>query len=208
MNLYKVGEKSKAICEDCGALVPTTFAYRNVPFDDGKGEVQDVLASVCDQCDRVVALPAQSTPSVRRAREIADVPLEVMLSAPDMELLDLATWRIDPDSGARLRKPLLAYYIHRLSSDPGAILRLQEKAAKASVRGRRMPQSVTIPKRRLSVKVAAKTDASIRDLMKKSGLKKSSLIRSILYVIDEDIVRPDNPKDLQKLREIAMIVTS
>ncbi|MGP6090021.1 hypothetical protein [Antarctobacter jejuensis] len=208
MKLYKVGEKSKAICEDCGALVSTTFAYRNVPFDDGKGEVKDVLAAVCDQCDRVVALPAQSTPAVRRAREIADVPLEVMLSAPDMDLLDLATWRIDPESGSRFRKPLLAYYIQRLSSDPGAILRLQAKAAKASVRRRAISQSVTIPKRRLSVKVAPRTDASIQELMKASGLKKSHLIRGIVYEIEEDIVRPDKPKDLQKLREIAMVVTS
>ena len=67
MKLYAAGEKSKAICEDCGALVSTTFVYRDVPFDDGHGVVKDVLASVCDQCDRVVALPAQSTPAVRRA---------------------------------------------------------------------------------------------------------------------------------------------
>ena len=205
MKVYKAGEKSKAICEDCGALVFTTFAYRNVPFDDGKGEVKDVLASVCDQCDRVVALPAQSTPAVRRAREIADVPLEVMLSAPEMELLDLATWRIDPESGSRLRKPLLAYYIHRLSGDPTAVARLQ---AKAVVRGPKMPRSVKIPKRRLSVKFAAKTDASIQELMKASGLTKSHLIRGIVHEIEDDLVRPEKPKDLQRLREIARVVAA
>ncbi len=205
MKVYKAGEKSKAICEDCGALVSTTFAYRDVPFDDGKGEVKDVLASVCDQCDRVVALPAQSTPAVRRAREIADVPLEVMLSAPDMELLDLATWRIDPESCSRLRKPLLAYYIHLLSGDPVAVARLQ---AKASMRRPKLSKSVKIPKRRLSVKFAAKTDASIQALMKASGLNKSLLIRGIVHEIEDDLIRPDKPKDLQKLREIAMVVAA
>ena len=205
MKVYKAGEKSKAICEDCGALVSTTFAYRDVPFDDGTGEVKDVLASVCDQCGRVVALPAQSTPAVRRAREIADVPLEVMLSAPDMELLDLATWRIDPESGPRLRKPLLAYYIHRLSRDPAAVERL---LAKAAVRGPKVPRSVKIPKRRLSMKFAPKTDTSIRNLMKASGLSKSHLIRSIVHEIEDDLVRPEEPKDLQKLREIAMVMAA
>lgn len=205
MKVYKAGEKSKAVCEDCCALVSTTFAYRDVPFDDGKGEVKDVLASVCDQCERVVALPAQSTPAVRRAREIADVPLEVMLSAQDLELLDLATWRIDPDSGPRLRKPLLVYYIHRLLGDPAAVARLQDKAAVhiTKVRG-----STKIPKRRLSLKLAAKTDASMQELMKVSGLKKSRLIRGILHEIEDDLVRPEKPKDLQKLREIAMVVAA
>lgn len=205
MKVYKAGDKSKAVCKDCGTLVSTTFAYRDVPFDDGKGEVKDVLASVCDQCDRVVALPAQSTPAVLRARDIADVPLEVMLSAPDMELLDLAAWRIDPESGPRLRKPLLAYYIHRLSSDPAAIARLQEKAA---AHGPKVSGSPKIPKRRLSMKFAAKTDASIQELMKASRLTKSHLIRSIVREIEDDLVRPEKPKDLQKLREIAMVVVA
>tara|TARA_B100000949_G_scaffold225663_2_gene230139 strand:+ start:700 stop:1317 length:618 start_codon:yes stop_codon:yes gene_type:complete len=203
MKLYAAGEKSKAICEDCGALVSTTFVYRDVPFDDGHGVVKDVLASVCDQCDRVVALPAQSTPAVRRARETADVPLEVMLTAPDMELLDLAAWRIDPEAGQRLRKPLLAYYIHRLSSDPTAVARLK---ARVAARGAKLPQAVKIPKRRLSVKFASKTDASIQDLMKASGLNKSRLIRGIVHEIEDELVRPDKPKELQKLREIASVV--
>lgn len=205
MRVYKAGEKSRAICDDCGSLVSTTFAYRDVPFDDGKGMVKGVLASVCDECDRVVALPAQSTPAIRRARDIADVPLEVFLSAHDMDVLDLASWRIDPEAGVRLRKSLLAYYIHRLSSDPAAIARLRAAARR---RGGAGSKSATIPKRRLSVKFAAKTDASIRDLMKASGLKKSPLIRSIVHEIEDDLVRPDKPKDLEKLQEIAKVVAA
>lgn len=205
MKVYKAGEKSKAICNDCASLVSTTFTYRDVPFDDGKGLVKDVMASVCDQCDRVVALPAQSTPAVRRSREIADVSLEVMLSASDMELLDLATWRIDPDSGLRLRKPLLAYYIQRLSGDPAAIARLQ---AKSSTRISTAAKAMKIPKRRLSMKFAPKTDASMQELMKASGLNKSHLIRGIVHEIEDDLVRPQNPKNLQKLREIAMVVVA
>ncbi|GGC24745.1 hypothetical protein GCM10011363_46490 [Marivita lacus] len=205
MKVYKAGEKSKAVCQDCRALVSTTFAYRDVPFDDGTGVVKDVLASVCDQCERVVALPAQSTPAVQRARETADVPLEVMLSVPDMDLLDLAAWRIDPASGVRLRKPLLAYYIQRLAGDPVAVARLQTKAG---MRVAKSPKSMKIPKRRLSVKFAPKTDASIRALMKASGLNKSRLIRGIVHEIEDDLIRPDQPKDLQKLREIAMVVAA
>ena len=203
MIVYKAGETSKAICNHCKSLVSTTFAYRDVPFDDGKGFVKDVLCSVCDQCDRVVALPAQSTPAVQRAREIADVPLEVMLSAPDMELLDLAIWRIDPESGLRLRKLLLTMYIRRLENDPAAIARL--RATAPVVIG---SNAVKVPKRRLSIKIAPKTDRSIRQLMAASGLNKSGLIRGIVHQIEEDLVRPEKPKDLEKLREIALVLAA
>ena len=69
MKLYSAGDKSKAICESCQELVETTFLYRDVPFDDGSGEVKDILASVCDRCGEVVAIPAQSLPSIRRTGE-------------------------------------------------------------------------------------------------------------------------------------------
>ena len=57
MKLFTKGDKSRAICEDCGGLVSTTFDYRNVPFSDGKGEVKDILLAVCDDCGGVVATP-------------------------------------------------------------------------------------------------------------------------------------------------------
>ena len=69
MKVYEVGDKSKAVCEDCESLVSTTFEYRDVPFDNGRGTVKGVLAEVCNRCDNVVALPAQSTPAVRQALE-------------------------------------------------------------------------------------------------------------------------------------------
>lgn len=64
MSLYKIGEQSTAVCDDCEAVVATTFTHRDVKFDDGSGIVKDILVSVCDQCDTVVAIPAQSTPAI------------------------------------------------------------------------------------------------------------------------------------------------
>ena len=205
MIVYKAGETGNAICDHCKSLVTTTFTYRDVPFDDGTGLVKDLLCAVCDQCDRVVAVPPQSTPAIQRMRDAANVPLEVMLSAPDMELLDLAIWRIDPASGQRLRKLLLAIYIRRIENDPASITRLRAKAADQS-KGRSF--APTAPKRRLSVKIAPKTDLSIKRLMAASGLTKSGLIRGIVHEIEKDLVQPDYPKDLEKLREIASVVAA
>lgn len=74
MKFYQEGDKSLAICNRCEDLVQTTFTRRNVPFDDSVGQVKGVLVSVCDVCDQVVGVPAQSTPAIKAAREAAVAP--------------------------------------------------------------------------------------------------------------------------------------
>ena len=73
-SIYTAGDKGRAICEACAKVVATTFAYRDVAFDDGSGVVRDILAAVCDACDAVVAVPAQSTPAIQRARKAGQDP--------------------------------------------------------------------------------------------------------------------------------------
>ena len=63
------GDQIPALCEECGAAVTGTFRFRDVPFSDGIGFVKDILTVVCDQCDSVIAIPAQSTPAIKAARE-------------------------------------------------------------------------------------------------------------------------------------------
>lgn len=61
----EAGEKSNAFCHACKGLVETTYQVRNVTFDDDSGSVSDLLVGVCDQCDRVITVPAQSLPAIR-----------------------------------------------------------------------------------------------------------------------------------------------
>jgi len=63
------GDKSKAICATCNAIVPTTLLRRDVPFSDNSGNVDNLLVSVCDICGTIVAIPAQSVPAIKKARE-------------------------------------------------------------------------------------------------------------------------------------------
>lgn len=67
--IYKPADKSYAVCHQCAKLGDTTFSYRDVPFDDGKGIAKNILVAVCDYCDSVVSIPAQSTDDIKRARE-------------------------------------------------------------------------------------------------------------------------------------------
>lgn len=69
MKKLKIGDKSKAVCEDCEGMVSTTFMLRDVPFSDGQGLVEQVLVGVCDKCDSVVSLPHQSSLAIKKARD-------------------------------------------------------------------------------------------------------------------------------------------
>jgi hypothetical protein len=208
MKIHEAGDASKAICESCKALVPTTFRYRDVAFDDGKGSVKDILVAVCDHCDTVVSIPAQSTPAIKRARDTAEIPLEVFLSAREIELLDVAAWRVDPDSTTRFRKSLLAYFIRRLASDPDGPKRL-----KAALQAMRKAATTRLsadpaPRKRLSCKISPATNGMIEALMRASGLNKSDLVKGVVYEIERTLVTPDEPQDLQKLRDVAAVVNA
>lgn len=65
VGVWREGETSKAACSGCGKVVTTTFRVRDVPFDDGSGVAEGILASVCDRCGAVVAIPAQSSAAIQ-----------------------------------------------------------------------------------------------------------------------------------------------
>ena len=67
-SIYNLGDESRAICEGCAKVVATTFVYRDVAFDDGSGVVRYILVAVCDACEAIIAVPAQSPPAIRQAR--------------------------------------------------------------------------------------------------------------------------------------------
>lgn len=207
MKIYEAGEKSQAICEHCKSLVPTTFKYRDVPFDDGSGSVKDILVAVCDNCDAVVAIPAQSTPAIKRARDNAEITLEVSVSARDLQVLDYVAWRIDETATARFRKSLIAHFLKRLEDDPEAPQRLAEKI-KQFASARKAPNPVDIPRKRFSCKIAPATDARLHQLILASGLNKSDLVKAVIGEIEDTLVRQEAPADLALLRNVAAVVNA
>lgn len=65
MKKYNAGDKSKALCPECG-LVNTTFQYRDLTLEQSKKTVPNILVGVCDSCDSTVSTPAQSTPMIHQ----------------------------------------------------------------------------------------------------------------------------------------------
>jgi hypothetical protein len=143
MKLHLPGEKGTAICEADGQ-VSTTFAYRDVPFSDGSGVAKQILVGVCDRCGEVVAIPPQSTPAIKAAREKAGVSVEAVLPAVYLDALDLACYRIDPGVTQEFRKRLLMYYVHRCVGDEEATRRVDPaRGGRGVPRGRAVAGAAT-----------------------------------------------------------------
>ncbi|WP_367346705.1 hypothetical protein [Stenotrophomonas bentonitica] len=71
MAIPVLGETRPALCHRDGR-VTATFVYKDVPFRDGLGVVNDVLVGACDVCGDAIIIPAQSTPKVSEARRSVD----------------------------------------------------------------------------------------------------------------------------------------
>ena len=205
MKFYSAGDKGKAICDACKKIVTTTFAYRDVPFNDRPGVVKDILAAQCDECGSVIAIPPQSTPAIKAARETATKSIEVILPAPYIESLDLAAFRIDSKATTEFRKRLLAFYIHKQASLSGP--------AKSLARVMRRPPrnlkniGADVPRKRLSFKVAPRLNNDIEKIMKASSLNRTEVIRGLVIQINHDINRPNKPKFLAELRRLAAVAS-
>ena len=94
MKLLKVGDTKKSICESCESRVKVVYELRDVPFSDGSGVVSDVLVGVCDVCDEVCSLPAQSIPMVKAARAKNNKQIESRVPAHLVDALNLASSEI------------------------------------------------------------------------------------------------------------------
>ena len=204
MKFYAVGDRSSGICYVCDALVNSTFAYRDVPMEHRPKIVSQVLAAVCDQCHTVIALPPQSTPRVMRTREHAEIPLEITLDSSDLEVLDFASYRINPDAGTRLRKLLVVFYLRRLDANRAHLARLMGRLSSDPPR----PSKAQSQRQRLSMKISQDTQAVLTRLCAVTHLRKSDLIRQVIHEIRADFIFNPSNADLETLREHAALLVA
>ncbi|MEL6116842.1 hypothetical protein P0Y67_16640 [Photobacterium sp. SP02] len=195
MKIVKEGDTRKVICPDCG-LTHATYLLRDIRFSDNSGVVKDVLAAVCDECGKVVSIPKQSTAKVKAEYNKIKTPIDVRLPAHYLDILNLATQKIDPTLSDSFNKSLVLYYLHALStgrySQKNLNVLLTTELAKAK------------SSKRFSVKVNEKSINEINLLMESQGLKNNTeVFKSVILRINEDIVQPKKPKHLSELQNFA-----
>lgn len=64
------GDTIRAICNHCESLNESTFRIRNLSRCNGRFIIKDILVSVCNICNNITGIPAQSTPSIKEQMEI------------------------------------------------------------------------------------------------------------------------------------------
>ena len=202
MKRFTMGDKSQSICNECENLVSTTFQYKDVPFDDGNGCVKNILVACCDLCSGVVAVPPQSTPAIKAARQVAIKPIELNLPAPYVDILDLAAYVIDSDATAEFRKTLLMYYLHQCGDNKQG-----REDIKLRLEALRPDSEVfpAMPKRRISLKITPRLNDLVIQLTQDLKVKKTELIKGLIMKIDDDIVNQNQPHKIEEFRRLAFL---
>jgi hypothetical protein len=63
------GETIRSICNHCEEMRESVFRIRNLSMCDGRYTIKDIMVSVCNTCDNITGIPAQSTPSIKEQME-------------------------------------------------------------------------------------------------------------------------------------------
>ena len=193
MKIYKVGDRQKAICNNCACLENITYKLSDVPMSDGLGVVKNVLAGVCDTCNSVALLPHQSTPLVKKHIEKKRVPIEARVPAHMIDILNLAS--INLSGNTDFVPNLLKFYIHSLSSN---------KMSKRSIL-KYFTTDLFIGKadKRLSLKGETFSDeiALIKNELEELSTT-TDLLKGITLKIKEDILEDKTPKVKKTLETI------
>ena|ERR1700754_2845346 len=192
MKIFHEGHVERAVC-DIDGLVTVTFRYRDVPFSDGSGVVRDLLVGVCDVCDEVILSPPQSAPAISAARKRATRPVEANLPASYVDALDAAASRVDVQANTEFRKRLLMFYLHRYARGDEAIpelIALAEPSLDLPAAG---------PRKRLSFKLSARASERLDDVLTKTGLSTTQLLKALIGKIAIDVVKPAKPLRLAEL---------
>jgi hypothetical protein len=193
VNIVKVGDTTKATCNECKKFVDVTYRLCDVPLSDGSGTVDGVLAGTCDSCGTVCALPHQSVPMVAKAIAKQRDPIESRIPAHMMDILNLASVAVG--GGTDFGQHLLKYYLHAMASGDISTSSLIPYLDTELARGK--------AEKRISLKGQNVKD-DIDEIKAQISLPSTSkIIKSTILQIHSDILQKKKKKPIKALEAIA-----
>ena len=197
MKIVKDGDHGRAICSSCKGMQSITYRLRTVPFDDGTGEVKDLLTGVCDSCGEVATIPHQSVPAIKRVREKKRQSLETRVPPHMVDILGVACETVG--AGAEFYPQILKYYLYAMVEKKMSPKRLPGYLLTDLANGR--------AGKRVSLKGAHVNDYAIklRETLKLQST--TALVKSLILKINDDIVQHKRKKPLEDLRSIAAAIS-
>jgi hypothetical protein len=181
MHLWKEGDTSEAVCPACEKRVATRFAVRRYTLQESGVEVPDLLVAVCAECDGIAAIPAQSSPRLKEARERRKAEsLEAKIPSHLDDVIHLLAERFRA-AVAAFRPDLLRFYLGEVISDALFAARVKALSGSDLAEGRaRMRISLRAPEDMLE---------AARERARSVGiLTDADLIRGILVAAKEDVL--------------------
>jgi hypothetical protein len=196
MKLYKIGDKSKAVCSTCKAVRPTTFQERDVPMRSGRGLVRDVLVAVCDVCGEVVAIPHQSAPRIAETLRHTRHNVEARVPRQLFDVVALVGQELGggPEGGSLLFR----YYLERATSNRQFRTRLPALAVGGDASGRASA--------RFSAKLTEVAYGQLVRLQKATRLRRTEVVKGMMVQMKHDILDRRSPavrKDLERFVRLA-----
>jgi hypothetical protein len=187
MHLYREGDVSEAMCQGCQRRVTTRFGVRTLPLLETGIEVPDVLVAVCDECGQVAAIPAQSAPKLKEARERRKAEeLEARIPSHLDDVVHLLSDHFAA-AVASFRPSLLRFYLREVAGDPELAARVRSLAASELAQGR--------ARARVSLRAPESLLRDVREAARVAGIASDAdLIRGILLAAKEDVLEGGAPE--------------
>lgn len=196
LNLFEEGDKRTAACPNCEQVTATTFLRRNIPLNEGEGMAKAILTEVCDVCGTVAALPAQSMPAVRETRQRGMKSLEALLPAIYMDVLDLASYGVNPANSPEFRKVLMTVYFHRYASGQYSMRDLIDARAAARLHYKERRGGA---RRRLSMRMSGRAADDLGKLTHETRMSQTDVVKSVIFRIQKDVLETRDPELLKEL---------
>lgn len=203
MEIFKEGDRSRAICSHCKKQVTTTFKVRTTAIKDGgvSYKVPDILVGACDICDSVVSVPQQSFAAVAEVRKKAEKEtLDFRIPRHLLDVLNNSIIVLGVETSSDLRSQLLRLYIASVSENQKQREKLKHNLKSDLLKGTFKRSN------RLSMKVNSQLETRFDEIRKSSGLKKTEVIDSLIVEVKNDILDKKNPARFEEIKR-ALLAT-
>ena len=190
--LAKEGNTKQAICPHCKDLVNTHAQVRTYHMHERGINVPGVLLNICERCDQVATIPAQSSLRMLEARvPLKEEQLEARIPTHLEDVIYLLAWEFAAPVQA-FRPAVLRFYLAELMRDPALAERVRLLAAS---------DLANAPARaRVSLRVPAELLEDARAAARAAGIAKDSdLVRGLLLAAQDDVLDRRHPERIQRL---------
>lgn len=195
MKILKEGDQATGLCESCKTRNPIIYRYRSVYLKKTEVDISHVLVGVCDVCDEIVSIPAQSFPRLKEAREKAEKKIEVRIPYELDDIIRLISDAYDV-SDAEFRSSLLRFYLYKFVQHDSLVRRVK----------RLSEDELALQKSRARVSMRV-SDTLWNDAWStayQAGLDSwSAIIKGLILAAGEDVLDERAPKRKEELECIA-----